>query len=299
MILSVLVSVAGEVIEEHYFNGASARRPANLKSASKSIVSILVGIAIDQKYLAGVDQRIAGFFPRYFVETGDDDKAAITIEDLLSMRSGLESTSSRNYGAWVQSRDWVRYVLSRPLVAEPGSRMIYSTGSTHLLSAILTKVTGMSTLEFARKHLAGPLGISLPAWMRDPQGIYFGRNGMLLAPRDMAKIGELYLQGGALDGRRIVPERWVEASFTPRGRSRFSGRQYGYGWWIRQLAGRDVYYAWGYGGQFIFIVPDLELVVVITSSAEPGRGRRGHLGALYDLVEEAIIPAVAQARPGA
>ncbi len=299
MILSVLVSVAGEVIEEHYFNGASARRPANLKSASKSIVSILVGIAIDQKYLAGVDQRIAGFFPRYFVETGDDDKAAITIEDLLSMRSGLESTSSRNYGAWVQSRDWVRYVLSRPLVAEPGSRMIYSTGSTHLLSAILTKVTGMSTLEFARKHLAGPLGISLPAWMRDPQGIYFGGNEMLLAPRDMAKIGELYLQGGALDGRRIVPERWVEASFTPRGRSRFSGRQYGYGWWIRQLAGRDVYYAWGYGGQFIFIVPDLELVVVITSSAEPGRGRRGHLGALYDLVEEAIIPAVAQARPGA
>ena len=283
MILSVLVSVAGEVIEEHYFNGASARRPANLKSASKSIVSILVGIAIDQKDLAG----------------GDDDKAAITIEDLLSMRSGLESTSSRNYGAWVQSRDWVRYVLSRPLVAEPGSRMIYSTGSTHLLSAILTKVTGMSTLEFARKHLAGPLGISLPAWMRDPQGIYFGGNEMLLAPRDMAKIGELYLQGGALDGRRIVPERWVEASFTPRGRSRFSGRQYGYGWWIRQLAGRDVYYAWGYGGQFIFIVPDLELVVVITSSAEPGRGRRGHLGALYDLVEEAIIPAVAQARPGA
>jgi len=274
----VLVSVAGEVIEEHYFNGASARRPANLKSASKSIVSILVGIAIDQKYLAGVDQRIAGVFPRYFVETGDDDKAAITIEDLLSMRSGLESTSSRNYGAWVQSRDWVRYVLSRPLVAEPGSRMIYSTGSTHLLSAILTKVTGMSTLEFARKHLAGPLGISLPAWMRDPQGIYFGGNEMLLAPRDMAKIGELYLQGGALDGRRIVPERWVEASFTPRGRSRFSGRQYGYGWWIRQLAGRDVYYAWGYGGQFIFIVPDLELVVVITSSAEPGRGRRGPCG---------------------
>jgi len=289
---SVLVSVGGELTEEHYFNGASARRPANLKSASKSIISILVGIAIDQKYLAGVDQPIAGFFPRYFVETKDDDKAAITIDDLLSMRSGLESTSSRNYGAWVQSRDWVRYVLSQPLVAEPGGRMIYSTGSTHLLSAILTKATGMTTLAFARKHLAEPLGIALPAWMRDPQGIYFGGNEMLMTPRDMVKIGELYLRGGALDGARIVPERWVEASFTPRGRSRFSGRQYGYGWWIRQLAGHDVFYAWGYGGQFIFIVPDLDLVVVTTSSPEPGSERRGHLGAIYEMVEEEIIPAV-------
>ncbi len=295
---SVLVSVGGELTEEHYFNGASARRPANLKSASKSIISILVGIAIDQKYLAGVDQPIAGFFPRYFVETEDDDKAGITIGDLLSMRSGLESTSSRNYGAWVQSRDWVRYVLSQPLVAEPGDRMIYSTGSTHLLSAILTKATDMSTLEFARRHLAGPLGISLPAWMRDPQGIYFGGNEMLMTPRDMVTIGELYLRGGALDGQRVVPESWVEASFTPRGRSRFSGRQYGYGWWIRELAGHDVFYAWGYGGQFIFIVPDLDLVVAMTSSPEPGGERRGHLGALYAMVEEVIIPVVEQTPPG-
>jgi len=295
---SVLVSVGGELTEEHYFNGATASRPANLKSASKSIISILVGIAIDQRYLAGVEQPIAGFFPRYFLETEDDDKAAITLEDLLSMRSGLESTSSRNYGAWVQSRDWVRYVLSRPLVAEPGGPMIYSTGSTHLLSAILTKATGTSTLEFARRHLAEPLGISLPAWMRDPQGVYFGGNEMLMTPRDMVRIGELYLRGGVLDGHRVVPERWVEASFTPRGRSRFSGRQYGYGWWIRELAGHEVYYAWGYGGQFIFIVPDLDLVVVTTSSADPGSERRGHLGALYDMVEQDIIPVVENGEVG-
>ena len=175
--------------------------------------------------------------------------------------------------------------------------LIYSTGSTHLLSAILTKATASSTLEFGRRHLAEPLGISLPEWMRDPQGIYFGGNEMLLTPRDMVKIGELYLRGGALDGHRIVPESWVAASFTPRGRSRFSGRQYGYGWWIRELAGHDVYYAWGYGGQFIFIVPDLELVVAMTSSSEPGSERRGHLGALYDMVEEAIIPAVGDLLP--
>ena len=207
------------------------------------------------------------------------------------MRSGLETTSNRNYGRWVQSANWVRHVLSRPVVDRPGGRMIYSTGNTHLLSAILTEATGMSTLEFGRRYLAEPLGIALPAWQRDPQGIYFGGNEMVLTPPDMLRIGELYLRGGTLDGRRIVPKEWVQASLTPRTTSRFSGRQYGYGWWMRVLAGRQAYYAWGYGGQFIFIVPDLKLVVAMTSVPTPGDERRGHTRALYDLVEDQIIPA--------
>jgi len=114
---------------------------------------------------------------------------------------------------------------------------------------------------------------------------------MVLTPPDMLRIGELYLRGGTLDGRRIVPKEWVQASLTPRTTSRFSGRQYGYGWWMRVLAGRQAYYAWGYGGQFIFIVPDLKLVVAMTSLPTPGDERRGHTRALYDLVEDQIIPA--------
>lgn len=288
---SLLVSIGGELVESRYFNGAGPRRSENLKSASKSILSLLVGIAIDHRYLAGVDQPIAGFFPRFFASTEDDRKAAITIEDLLTMRSGLETTSHRNYGRWVQSPNWVWHVLSKPLVDEPGGRMIYSTGSTHLLSAILTQATGTSTLAFGRRYLAEPLGIDLPAWKQDPQGIYFGGNEMQLTPPAMLKIGELFLRSGTLEGREVVSKDWVRASFTPRTRSRFSGRQYGYGWWTRALAGHPAHYAWGYGGQFIFVVPDLDLVVVMTSTPIPGDERRGHLRALYDLVEEEIIPA--------
>ena len=289
---SLLVSVGDQLIEEHYFHGASPRGLANLKSASKSVVSLLVGIAIDQRFLTGVDQPIAEFFPEYFSAQPDSQKAAITVEDLLTMRSGLETTSNRNYGRFVQSGNWVRYVLSPPMVDAPGGRRIYSTGSTHLLSAIITRVTGMTTLEFGRRYLADPLGFRMPAWLRDPQGIYFGGNEMQLAPRDMLTIGQLYLSRGALGGRRVVSEDWVRQSFVARSRSERTGRDYGYGWWMRRLGVYQAYYAWGYGGQFIFVIPDLELVVTMTSSPLPGEGRREHLRALYAMVEQQIIPAV-------
>ena len=291
---SLLVSIGGHLVEEHYFHGATARRQANLKSASKTLISILVGIAIDRGHLAGVDQPIADFF-RDELAGADAAKRSITIGDLLTMRSGLETTSNRNYGRWVQSRDWVRHVLSRPMVDRPGGRMIYSTGSTHLLSAILTRATGTSTLEFARKHLARPLGITLPAWLRDPQGIYFGGNEMTLTPRAMVAVGELYLRGGSAAGRRVVSPEWVRESLIPRTVSRYSRRQYGYGWWLRTLAGHRTYYAWGYGGQFIFVIPDLDSVIVATSSPNPGAGRRHHRRQLDELIECWLVPAIRRA----
>ena len=292
---SLLVSIGGQVVAEHYFNGASARGQANLKSASKTLISILVGIAIDRGHLAGVDQPISDFFPEELAGA-DEIKRAITVGDLLSMRSGLETTSNRNYGRWVQSRHWVRHVLSRPLVDRPGGRMIYSTGSTHLLSAILTRATGASTLEFARKHLAGPLAITLPAWLRDPQGIYFGGNEMTLSPRAMLAVGELYRRGGSsADGTRVVSAEWVRESLVPRTMSRFSRRQYGYGWWLRTLGGHAAHYAWGYGGQFIFVIPELDSVIVATSSPNPGDGRRLHRRRLNELIECWIVPAIRQA----
>ena len=132
------------------------------------------------------------------------------------MRSGLQSTSNRYYGAWVQSGNWVQYALDRPLLAEPGTYMDYSTGSSHLLSAILTKATGKSTWQYAQEVLAKPLGFSLAQWPRDPQGIYFGGNDMLMTPRQMVAFGELYLKKGTVGGRQIVPASWVDASFVPR-----------------------------------------------------------------------------------
>ena len=292
---SLLVSVDGEVRAEGYFNGATATRATNIKSASKSIIATLVGVAIDQGHIASVSESIARFFPDHLRTS--PEKAAITIEDLVTMRAGLESTSSRNYGRWVQSGNWVRHVLERPMVGRPGGQMIYSTGSTHLLSAILTHATGSSTFAFARRALGEPLGIAFSGWTRDPQGIYLGGNEMAMRPRDMLRIGHLYLNGGRHEGRQIVPEAWVRTSIEPRAVSRFGDREYGYGWWIRTMAGRPVFYAWGYGGQFIFIVPSVRTVAVVTSDSTPGSERRGHLRSVYDLVEEHIIPVAATAFP--
>jgi CubicO group peptidase (beta-lactamase class C family) len=206
------------------------------------------------------------------------------------MQSGLRTTSNRYYGAWVLSPDWIEFALSQPLEERPGGRMRYSTGNTHLLSAILTQTTGESTLDFARKALGAPLGFRLAAWPTDPQGIYFGGNDMELTPRQMLVFGELYLHGGRAGGRQVIPAKWVEASLQPRTESpREGGRYYGYGWWIRTMAGVQTPYAWGYGGQFIVLVPALDAVIVTTSSSTPGDDRRAHTRRLYDLIEHDVI----------
>lgn len=286
---SLLVQWKGEPVRERYYGGATPATRANIKSASKSIVSALVGIAIAQGRIRGVDQTIAELLP---AETRglDSVKRAITVGDLLSMRAGLQSTSFDNYGAWVTSRNWVTYALRQPMTAEPGGPMIYSTGNSHLLSAILTRATKMSTYRFAERELARPLGIALRPWQSDPQGVYFGGNDMYLTPRDMIKFGMLFLNGGAVGGRHVVPHDWVDSSFVPRTTSPFNGNRYGYGWWTRSAQGYDVRYAWGYGGQFIFIVPELQLVVVATSDAD-SRREGGHTWAIHRLLEDEIVPA--------
>jgi CubicO group peptidase (beta-lactamase class C family) len=265
---SLLVAQRGRIILERYFNGRRETTPANVKSVSKSVISTLVGIAVDRKLLSLGDP-----IARYFTDL-PEPKRAITIAQLLAMQSGLESTSNRNYGAWVQSSNWVRHALAKPLVAAPGTQMIYSTGNTHILSAILTKATGKSTWQFAQEALAKPLGFSLSPWVRDPQGIYFGGNEMVLTPRQMLAFGEMYRNDGRVDGRQILSKAFIDDTFEPRGRSRISGREYGYGWWMRDMAGRKAYYAWGFGGQYIVLVPSLELTVVSTSAATVSEDRR-------------------------
>jgi CubicO group peptidase (beta-lactamase class C family) len=289
---SLLVSWRGALILERYFNGRRATTLANIKSASKSIISALVGIAIDRGHIPGVESTIGAVLPDQFVAS-NDPRRRITIEDLLTMRSGLESTSNRNYGAWVTSRNWVGHVLSRPLLGEPGTGMRYSTGNTHVLSAVLTKATGRSTWQFAQEALAKPLGFSLARWPRDPQGIYFGGNDMLMTPRQMVSFGELYLNRGRVRDLQLIPETWIEASWIPRGRSDFSEQLYGYGWWIREIAGQQAFYAWGYGGQFIYVIPSLDLVVVSTSAADVAEERRSHRRTVDEIVEHLIVQRLA------
>jgi CubicO group peptidase (beta-lactamase class C family) len=288
---SLIVAQDGRIIGERYYNGASRSRTANVKSVSKSIISALAGIAIAEGRLNGTQQTIAEFFPRELRDSAGVEKRQITIGDLLSMRAGLESTSFDGYGRWVTSANWVRAALARPIVADRGGPMIYSTGNTHLLSAILTKATGMSTLAYARRKLGVPLGIEIPPWPRDPQGIYFGGNDMRLTPRAMLAIGELYRNRGRVGRRQLVPEWWVDSSFVVRAYSPFNGHGYGWGWWGRDAGEYRVHFAWGYGGQFIFIVPALRATVVTTSDAE-ARREWGHVDAVHELLDVHVIPAL-------
>ena len=291
---SLLVSWRGELLLERYSKGIQATRLANIKSVSKSVISALVGIAVDRGLVPTVKQPIESYFPDVLKAEKDASRKNITIENLLTMQSGLQTTSNRNYGAWVLSPNWVRHALTRPLASPPGTQMIYSTGNTHLLSAVLTKATGKNTWQFAQETLAKPLGFTLARWPQDPQGIYFGGNDMLLTPRQMLKFGELYLNRGRAGGVQVVPAGWVDASFTARAEStRERERFYGYGWWIRDIAGYRVHYAWGFGGQFIFVVPQLDLVVVITSASDVAEERRRNSRTVYGLVEDFVIPSIA------
>jgi len=297
-IRSLLVLRDGVPVAEHRFNGGPPLdQPVNIKSASKSVISALVGIAIERGVLKGVDQPILPLLRSDAPADPDPRLARVTIGNLLSMQAGLERTSGENYGRWVSSPNWVRSALSRPFADEPGGAMLYSTGSTHLLSAILTRASGRSTLANARSWLSEPLGITIPAWSADPQGIYFGGNEMRLSPRAMARFGELYRLGGVIDGRRVIPASWITQSWTPRTTSPWSGERYGYGWFLSEARGHAVRYAWGYGGQMIYVIPDLRLTVVMTSDATAARDG-SHIAALNSLLADGVVPA-AEAGAGA
>lgn len=283
---SYLVAHRGERIVEEYYRGGAEGEAHNVKSAAKSIISLLVGIAIEEGHLSGVDQPIGPYFESYFAANPDSAKAWITLRDLLTMRSGLETTSFHNYGEWVTSPDWVAYALDQPMVDAPGDDMEYSTGTTHLLSVILTRATGMSTRAFAEKHLFGPMGIELGGWDRDPDGYYMGGNNMALTPEGMLAVGIMVLNEGRYEGRQIVPEEYLREAFRTYTRSNYNPYDYGYLWWKRPVGGQEVRFAWGYGGQYIFVVPDRDLVVAVTSSI---RDEREHYKrAIFGLLERTI-----------
>ena len=294
---SLVVAWKGEIALEKYYHGATRTTPANIKSASKSIISALVGIAVERGDIGGVTSTLATLLPTD-TRALDTAKRAITVEDLLTMRAGLQSTSFENYGAWVSSGNWVRDALRRPMVAPHGAAgpMIYSTGSTHLLSAILARISGGSTHAYADRHLFRPLGIRLRGWTTDPQGVHFGGNEMRLTPREMLAFGNLYLNGGAAPasagGKQLISRAWIDSSWTARTISNWSGNGYGYGWWLRSARGYPVYFAWGYGGQYIFVIPQLQAVVVTTSDPNSRSREDGHRSEIFAILDDEIVPAL-------
>jgi CubicO group peptidase (beta-lactamase class C family) len=254
---------------------------------SKTVLALLIGLAVDREVIAGADQALVELLGDRVPEEATIGSERITVGHALSLRAGLQSTSGRNYGRWVQSDNWVHHALTRPMVDRPGGRMIYSTGPSHLLSAALMEAVGEPSRRIARRWLA-ELGISLGFWPNDPQGVGFGGNDMHISPRDLARIGELYRQGGVLDGVRYLSYDWVEASWTSYGTSPWSGDDYGFGWFITEIAGQRAYYGRGYGGQALFVLPASELTIVMTSDPNPPSAGGRHFRRLRQLIETIV-----------
>ncbi|MGD2115993.1 MAG: serine hydrolase, partial [Acidobacteriota bacterium] len=294
---TLLVARHGTIVAERSFSGGDGNdKPHNLKSASKSLLAALVGIAVERGAISGPDATLGELLPAY-AEGLTEEKRAITVRDLLSMEAGLRSTSREHYGAWVARNDWVAAALEQPLESAPGAEYTYSTGNTHLVSAILTEATGRSTLELAREWLLDPIGAEIASWERSPEGYYFGGNNLSMTPRDLARFGQLYLQGGRWgDGDRseqIVPARWVGESTAVHasGWPERYGR-YGYFWWIPREDPWESYAAIGFGGQFLYVVPELDMLLVMTSTLE-GKGAEWDLEA-FRIFREDLFGAATQ-----
>ena len=273
---SLLVIRHDTIVYEGYFNGNNSTDSHNVYSTSKSMISALIGIAIDKGFIKGVDQKISDIMPQYFTKySANDARRNITVENLLTMTAGINWVEDSSEYTMTPQDDRVQKTLDLGLAHPPGSTFNYSTGVCHLASAVLQNATGMNTADFAETYLFGPLNINAEHWGRDNQGIYCGGYNVYLTPREMARFGLLYEHGGNLDGNQIVPEWFVDDSLSPHVLNAYTDTyDYGYYWWLRQLDGYDTYIAWGWGGQFIYIIPDLDLMFVSTENTAGPDGVR-------------------------
>lgn len=290
----------GYIAYERYFNGYGPDNTHHVASVTKSIISALIGVAIDAGYIKNVDQKVMDFFPEYVPDAADMQKREITIRHLLTM------TAPYKFEDWHEpldkmcmQPDWTKYILD--ILGEKGNigAFKYSTSGAHLLSTIITRSTGKSAREFANEHLFNPIGMKqipnyemksfgfddlfgkyVKGWVNDPSGNSTGGWGLTLTPRDMARFGFLYLNRGIWSDNRIISETWIDESTA------MNSNKYGYLWWLRQEDGVFAYLAMGDGGNVICCIPEKDLVVAIASEFIMNPRDR------WTLINECIIPAV-------
>jgi CubicO group peptidase (beta-lactamase class C family) len=289
---SLLVMRNDRLVMEAYRYPYDATSLHAINSCTKSFTSALIGIAIGEGRIRGVHQRL----PDFFTDTGlDSAKRDITLEDLLTMSGGFEWPGGMmempTLREWWQSPDWVKFVLDRPLSGVPGKSFTYNSGGSHLLSAVLERSVGMKAEDYAKEKLFKPLGIHDWRWQSDPQGISTGGFGLWLTPRDMARFGLLYLHHGRREKQQIVPAEWVSESVKKQidAGGIWLSDGYGYQWWVDN---EGYYMALGYGGQYIVVVPDRNLVMVATATLVPQE-----FFAPENLLKDYIVPASRASRP--
>lgn len=264
---SLVVIRHGYLVFERYYAGYEYNKKHEIRSITKSIISALIGIALKQGYLNSLDQKVADLLPEYFGEQTDTRKHDITLRHLLTMTSGFECDDDSNFWLIRTHADWAAATLEFPLIDEPGKRFMYDSAAMHLLSVILTRQTGMNAFQFAKTHLFEPLGISVKKWPADPQQNSEGAAGLALTPRDMAKFGYLYLNNGSWNGEVIIPEWFVRESTQKQSEGgNPEPANYGYLWWVMANFKPFAYCAAGYGGQYIFVIPEHDLIIVTTGN---------------------------------
>lgn len=301
---SLLVWHDGTLVWEAYYRGANANTAVQVYSVTKSVTSAMIGRALAEEQLAGLDELVLPLFPEYTqIDNRDGRKEAITLADLLTMRAGFAwDELSTIYGNEVndvthltRSGDWTKYMLDREMAADPGTTFTYNSGVTMLLGDILERAGGRTAEAYTAEHLFGPLGITEWQWETTPRGHSNTGWGLYLRPVDMVKFGQLYLQEGEWAGEQLIPDSWVAASTRPVVRID-EAYDYGYQWWrfadqnpvVADLAENDLYFAWGFGGNFIFVVPHLDLV--ITTTAENFENSSQFFPALSDYIFPGFIP---------
>ncbi len=302
---SLLIVRNGHLVLEEYFNGNRASEIHTLQSVSKSFTSALIGIAIEQGKIKGVEEKVLDFFPdmKKNIKHMDDRKATMRLQDLLTMRSGTDyherGYDSPHYQLNRLERGWDRFVLNRPMVRQPGTYFLYDSGGVILMSSILKNRTGKHADVFAAKYLFPKMGITKTSWFKNRDNHPHTGGGLDLRPRDMAKFGLLYLRNGRWENHQLVPAQWVKESIKKRvtleGRKHVTG--YGYLWWLLEPdpkgKGKEhIYAAMGHRAQYIFVVPEHNMVVVVTGGTRSGYDQRKPIEFLYTH----ILPSVTAAR---
>jgi CubicO group peptidase (beta-lactamase class C family) len=277
---SLLIIKNGYLVAEQYFNGQNVRMANPTASVTKSYVSALIGIALREKVLSDVDQKMMEFFPEFAGQYSDPRKDQITLRHMLQMRSGYPWEEFSPYlDTLFSSSNWLPFIVDFPLSSDPGTEFGYSNLTAHVLGVILARASGSSLLSFGRTHLFEPLGVKVGYWPTDASGYYYGSGDISFTPRDMAKFGLLYLNGGDYKGAQLIPVSWVAESLRPYSHNIYSNRlgtylrqiEYGYLWWSAKAGHYEFDFAWGHGGNLIILVHDLDMVIVATADHLAGQ----------------------------
>lgn len=298
---SLLVVKDGRLVVEEYFGTSGPDDLHDVRSVTKSVVSALTGVALARGDIGSLDDPISDYLGSLLPDL-EPDKGAITIRHLLTMTSGFEwdeSGGAGSYNEWIRSGDHLGFLLRKPFTAPPGAEFTYNSAAVHLLGVVLEQATVMQLPTLARFALFEPMGISVSRWEQLGGGYYNGGAGLDLRPRDLARFGQLFLQDGSSGGRQIIPADWIRFSTEERFDWRMHsgalrGISYGSLWWVVPGTSEPLYFAWGYRGQYVVVVPDLQLVVVATNDwyrVSQDGGNEHYERLTMDLLIQDIIPA--------